>query len=200
MWVANRNGRSVTKLRAFDGRTVGTFRVGRRPLGIIAHQGSIWVTNNDDRTVTKLRATDGAQLGTYRVGDGPFGIAADGSSIWVTNFFDSTLMRLSADDGAVLGRLEVGDSPASIIYEAGLLAISNTGDDSVTILRPNPIGSRDRGFDDPATVVTTLTGVSRPFGLAVTRTAATATLWVASFTADAVVPLQAPAGLFMPRR
>jgi len=47
------NGNSVTKLRASDGRNLGTFPTGPGPYAIAFDGANIWVTNIPDGTVSK---------------------------------------------------------------------------------------------------------------------------------------------------
>ncbi|MFC1943444.1 YncE family protein [Chloroflexota bacterium] len=53
IWVANTNGNTVTKLKASDGSTVGTYGVGNSPYGICFDGANIWVVNLGGNTVSK---------------------------------------------------------------------------------------------------------------------------------------------------
>jgi len=82
IWVTQQDHGWVTKLRASDGRVLGTFGVGGRDLTAIAvDAGSVWVTDFVGNNVTKLRATDGKVLGTFGVGENPCAIAFDGVNV-----------------------------------------------------------------------------------------------------------------------
>ena len=50
IWVANVDGRSVTKLRASDGALLGTFTLGGRPYGVAFDGANIWVAINSTDT------------------------------------------------------------------------------------------------------------------------------------------------------
>jgi DNA-binding beta-propeller fold protein YncE len=89
IWVANEFSNNVTKLRASDGATLGTFAV-MRPFGVAFDGANIWVTGGN---VTKLRASDGTVLGTFAVGEAPRGVAFDGANIWVADE-DGTVSKL----------------------------------------------------------------------------------------------------------
>jgi DNA-binding beta-propeller fold protein YncE len=43
----------VTKLRASDGSTLGTFPVGAGPVGVAFDGANIWVANSSDNTISK---------------------------------------------------------------------------------------------------------------------------------------------------
>ena len=47
-------GNSVSKLRASDGKTLGTFTVGNYPIGVAFDGANIWVSNFDGHSVCKL--------------------------------------------------------------------------------------------------------------------------------------------------
>ena len=53
IWVVNLSG-SVTKLRASDGFSQGTFLTGSFPLGGAFDGANVWVTNGLDNTVSKF--------------------------------------------------------------------------------------------------------------------------------------------------
>ena len=54
IWVANTVDGTVTELRASDGATLGTFKVGIGPTGVAFDGANIWVANFGDSTVSKL--------------------------------------------------------------------------------------------------------------------------------------------------
>jgi outer membrane protein assembly factor BamB len=84
VWVANGGSNNVTKLRASDGKNLGTFTVGTAPNAVAFDGANVWITNVTDGTVTKLRASDGKTLGTFSDGGvGGFGIAFDGVNMWI---------------------------------------------------------------------------------------------------------------------
>jgi hypothetical protein len=94
IWVANTGSNTVTKLRASDGSTLGTFTVESNPVSVVFDGANIWVTNYSSNTVTKLRASDGTMLGTFSTGTIPYGVAFDGANIWVANYGSKTVSKL----------------------------------------------------------------------------------------------------------
>ena len=94
MWVTNYGSGNVTKLRASDGATLGTYAVGSAPIAIAFDGTNMWVANYFDNSVTELRASDGATLGTYAVGGNPYSIAFDGVNMWVANANSNTVSKL----------------------------------------------------------------------------------------------------------
>ncbi len=54
----------MAKLRASDGKVLGTFAVGEGPFAVLFDGANIWVSNFFSGNVMKLRASDGALLGT----------------------------------------------------------------------------------------------------------------------------------------
>ena len=79
MWIANRNGGTVTELRASDGAVLGTFPTPDGPYGIAFDGTYIWVSG--DLYTFVLRASDGAQV-TFRTFDAA-GVAFDGAHVWM---------------------------------------------------------------------------------------------------------------------
>jgi sugar lactone lactonase YvrE len=113
IWVpsASQGNGSVYKLRAKDGKVVGTFTVGVNPITSAFDGANVWVVNgggNGTGNVTKLRASDGTVLGTFNVGLAPIGIVFDGANIWVANNGSDSVSKLRASDGSLLGTFNVG--------------------------------------------------------------------------------------------
>ena len=52
-------GKTVTKLRASDGLSLGTFKVGDGAAGIAFDGTNVWVVNNGDSTVMRLSPSSG---------------------------------------------------------------------------------------------------------------------------------------------
>jgi DNA-binding beta-propeller fold protein YncE len=69
--VSNIGSDNVTKLRASDGKLLGTFNVGTYPEGVAFDGANIWVANFGSSNVTKLRPSDGYALGTLQRGKEP---------------------------------------------------------------------------------------------------------------------------------
>jgi hypothetical protein len=137
IWVANSGngaGNTVTKLRASDGSTLGTFSVGTFPRGLAFDGSNIWVANFNSNTITKLRASDGANLGTFNTGSGPWAVAFDGANIWVTNDISNTITKLRATDGGFLGTFNVGMGPAAIGFDGAYIWVANYNSNSLTKL------------------------------------------------------------------
>jgi PKD repeat protein len=82
------------KLRASDGRTLGTFPAGPNPAEVYSDGEGVWVTNFNGTTVSSFRASDGAVLETIAVSDSPWGIAFDGDDLWIANYGSASLSKL----------------------------------------------------------------------------------------------------------
>src|SRR5579862_2181932 len=63
IWTANFGDGTVSKLRASDGKKMGTFKLGGGPTGVTFDGANIWESDSGGGTVTKLRASDGKRLG-----------------------------------------------------------------------------------------------------------------------------------------
>jgi YVTN family beta-propeller protein len=88
IWTANYFDNTVTKTKAADGSTLGTFPTGVNPGGCAFDGSAVWTPNFGDNTVTKLDAKTGATLATVAVpgaGPGPAWICFDGRDLWTCN-------------------------------------------------------------------------------------------------------------------
>jgi hypothetical protein len=144
IWVSNHGSTTVTKLRASDGATLGTFAVGFSvgflPGGLAFDGANILVANTGQlcckqgHTVTKLRASDGRNLGTFAVGTQPNGLTFDGANMWVANFSTFTVTKLRASDGTNLGTFTVGTTPMGVAFDGANIWVTNNGDNTVSKL------------------------------------------------------------------
>ena len=83
--MANDSDGTVTKLRASDGKTLGTFSAPGSPYGLAFDGTNIWVATG---ALVELRPTDGKILGYFNAGAST-GVAFDGANIWVALGFAS---------------------------------------------------------------------------------------------------------------
>lgn len=139
MWVTNYSSDSITKLRASDGASLGTYSVGGNNPNASAFDGeNIWVTCNN-LLVTKLRASNGELIGTF----GPFSATPthpvfDGANIWVATVATggSVITKLRATDGAILGSFNLGVFAIDgLAFDGANIWVSNFGDGTITKVR-----------------------------------------------------------------
>jgi DNA-binding beta-propeller fold protein YncE len=79
MWVANRPDGTVIKLRASDGKLLGTFPAADGPYGVAFDGTYIWVTG--DLYTRVLRASDGVEVWARELQT--TGVAFDGAYVWI---------------------------------------------------------------------------------------------------------------------
>ena len=156
VWVSNTEDGTVTKLRASDGVTLGTFRTGALTTGMAFDGANIWVANTGDGTATKLRASDGSAMGTFPVGAWPQGVIYADGAIWVTNSGGASVTKLRPVDGVSLGTFASGPFPTDIAFDGTSIWVTNnspTG--SVTKLRASDgvILGRFKAGSYPATIL-----------------------------------------------
>ena len=136
IWVANQGSNNVTKLRASDGVSLGTFPTGGvEPERVVFDGANIWVTNTISNNVTKLRASDGVSLGTFPAGSAPIGVAFDGANIWVVNNGSNNVTKLRASDGVSLGTFPAGSAPFGVAFDGANIWVTNLNSNNVTKLR-----------------------------------------------------------------
>jgi hypothetical protein len=102
IWVANRGSDNVTKLRASDGKWIGTYST-RGDMGdverlapccVVFDGEYIWVANTGSNTVAKFRASDSEFINIYSAGPGPMGLGFDGANIWATDVDGDIVTKL----------------------------------------------------------------------------------------------------------
>jgi collagen triple helix repeat protein len=132
VWVVSGTANSVTRLRASDGASLGTFPVGSQPLGIAFDGANVWVSNFTGGSVTRLRASDGANLGSFPVTGNPYGVVFDGANVWVTGVSGDAVTKLRASDGANLGTFPVGSGPYGVAFDGANVWVTNQALNSVS--------------------------------------------------------------------
>ena len=181
IWVSNFTAGTVTKLRASDGATLGTFKFGN--ISGLAFDGvTLWTFSLITGVVTRIRPADGFVLGSTVVGTGPKYIAIDSEGgVWVSNSLSDDVTKLSPA-GIVLGTFAVGNQPAGILFDGANIWVANSLDSTVTKLSPST----------GATLGTFSVGPpgSEPVGLAFDG----ANVWVANAADNTVAVLDAITG------
>jgi len=113
MWVANGFSASsglgsVTKIRAIDGASEGTFTIPGKQLRGLAYDGkSIWVCNSYSNTVSRLRASNVVLMGTFATGASPRAVAFDGSKLWIADSGQNTLTIIVPPEYADAGDQQI---------------------------------------------------------------------------------------------
>jgi len=106
------------KLRASDGRTLGTFTIGGSNAATCAFDGAnSRIANNGSSNVSKLRASDGKLLGIFPTGISPSGVVFDSTNIWTSNFGTNNVTKSRTSDRKVLGTFAAGAGPVGICFD-----------------------------------------------------------------------------------
>ena len=93
VWVANADGKSVTRLDLDAGETATT-KVGGKPRDLVEAADRIWVSNGAGY-VSALDPADGSRLGKVELaGSEPEDIAFDGTRLWVTTGKTGTVIPI----------------------------------------------------------------------------------------------------------
>jgi hypothetical protein len=90
VWVGNRGDGTVSKLRASDGKLLGTFDGYTSAYGVAFDGTNIWLAGSP--YVTELRASDGAKLGLWDA-FGSIAVAFDGANVWITRLSDNAVHK-----------------------------------------------------------------------------------------------------------
>jgi DNA-binding beta-propeller fold protein YncE len=103
----------VDKVRASDGKPLGSFSVGAMPEGICFDGKSIWVANSGENTITRLKASDGSMEGTYMTGTLPQDLCFDGTNVWIANGRSDNVTVMRASDGVLVRNVSVVEKSAA---------------------------------------------------------------------------------------
>jgi hypothetical protein len=94
MWVANSRDLTVTKLRARDGKVLGTFNTGNAegPYGIAFDGQNLWISGGT--YIVEMRASDGKLLLQQRLAGSLGSVGFDGANIWVAGYAANVAYKL----------------------------------------------------------------------------------------------------------
>lgn len=99
LWVASYGGDTVSRVRASDGKLLGTWTGATKAFGVVAANGLIFVTGNTNPG--KLYQIDPAQppgavtIVTSSLGANPFGVSFDGARVWTANNGSVSIVNLN---------------------------------------------------------------------------------------------------------
>lgn len=187
LWVAVFGDNTVARVRASDGKILGTWTGATNAYGVLIAGGGVFVTgrtNPGNLYVLNPSTAPGAvSLLSSTLGSNPSGIAYDGNIIWTAN------AGTGPGTGSVSRYAIFGDStstistgfsqPLGVIYDGANIWVTDTGDGSIkrldstgAINKTVPVGSNPQfpAFDgtniwvpnlgdDTVTVVRAATGV-----------------------------------------
>ena len=100
VWVTNMLDGTISRIDPVTD-SVGTFPVGRAPLGVTSAAGDIWVADYEAGDVVRVDPDTGDVIDRIPVGNGPTSIATDGDHLWVVDTDDGTLARVDPASRAV---------------------------------------------------------------------------------------------------
>jgi len=94
MWVANNGEQSVTKIRASDGKLLGTFNTGNAlgPYGIAFDGQNLWISGGP--YIVEMRPSDGKLLLQEELTGSLGAVGFDGANIWVAGYAANVAYKL----------------------------------------------------------------------------------------------------------
>jgi DNA-binding beta-propeller fold protein YncE len=120
LWVSNSLGGTVSRVRASDGRLLGTWTGANDAAGVLVARGRVYVTGSSDPG--RLYAIDPDQPAgqvltvTSGLGAFPYGITTDGIFIWTANAGGS-VSKFLPDNVSVETFTAGFNSPTGILYD-----------------------------------------------------------------------------------
>jgi YVTN family beta-propeller protein len=103
VWVANRDGGTVSRVDAATMEVVDTIDVGTYPTWIDAAGGSVWVSNQPDGTVSQIDVTTGELVAPIKIAPPSHDemaaahiVVADDESVWVSSITERSVSRIDA--------------------------------------------------------------------------------------------------------
>jgi peptide/nickel transport system substrate-binding protein len=136
IWVADINGKSVSRLDPLARVRIQTVGVGDAPAGVAFGGGFLWVANGQDGTVSKIDPRTESMVDTIHVGTEPAGIALEGGHVWVANSGDGTVTEIREGTDAVVRFIPVDQSADGIAAGFGSIWVTSLTTGAVTRVDP----------------------------------------------------------------
>ncbi len=143
LWVASETAGTVTRVRASDGVSLGTWTGAPGAYGVlVGDEGAIWVTGHTSAGNGTLYVIDpalppGAANPVATLGSFPYDIAYDGRYIWTANAGGS----VTKFGGATTTQMTAGFyAPFGIVYDGANLWVTDDGDDKLKKLDSSGFG------------------------------------------------------------
>ena len=143
LWVANRFGASVMRIRPSDGKVVATWTGATSATGILAAMGKVFITGATNPgklyMIDPTLPAGAVTTLTSSLGAGPQGIAFDGSRVWTSNGIGSVSI-VALNPISVITQVPVGFSNfTGMLYDGANIWVTDSS--SNTFLKLNPNGS-----------------------------------------------------------
>lgn len=121
MWVANRNGGSITGIDPRRNRRDRSIELGEgvRPVSIEVAFGSVWVADRAGGAVLRVDADEGREPVAIPVGAEPSDLVAGPRNLWVAVEGEPALLRVDPEANAVDATVRLDDPPNSVAYSDG---------------------------------------------------------------------------------
>jgi peptide/nickel transport system substrate-binding protein len=133
IWVANADGRNVSRVSPKTGGVVGEpIQAGNGLSGIAYGAGALWLTNAVEGTVWRVDPTSGKRTKEIPVGPSLRGIAITDKAVWVTSETAGSVTQIDPGSGEIVQVVEVGSGPGAVTVGAGSVWVTNAYDGTVT--------------------------------------------------------------------
>ncbi len=123
LWVANRTGNSVSRVRGGDGKLLETWTGATTAVGVVVAMGRVFVTGStfpgNLYEIDPSQAAGAVTTVASNLGNGPVGIAFDGSRLWTANFLgDVSIVTPGATIPWTVTTVATGfSSPNGVLYD-----------------------------------------------------------------------------------
>ena len=132
VWVANADGRSVSRISPASGKEVGDRIVAGNGLSAVAYGAdALWLANAIDGTVWRIDPSSGKTTHQIAVGPGLRDIAASRDAVWVTSETAGTVTRLDPRSGVVVRVVSVQSGAGAVAIGEGSVWAANAYEGTV---------------------------------------------------------------------
>lgn len=152
LWVTSLTDGTVTRVRASDGRVLGTWTGADGADGVVVARGRIFITGETVPgslyRIDPKQAPGPVAVVTNSLGNDPRGITADESLIWTANYGGGSVSKINPNNGAVTTFTAGFTRPEGIIYDGSNVWVTDNGDGALkkldsngTVVQAIPIGN-----------------------------------------------------------
>jgi YVTN family beta-propeller protein len=128
VWVANKDGGTVSRIDTGADHVSATIRVGGQPWGLASDGRSVWVGNYAEGAISRIDVASNRVVSRIRVGKAPIALDYGRGTLWAADYSAGRLFRVDPARGAVTGRFTLpGNHLDVLVRPSGIWVASEDG-------------------------------------------------------------------------
>jgi YVTN family beta-propeller protein len=161
LWVANRQGRTLSQIDPRRNALVQEIPVGNGPSAVAAGFGALWVASSVDRKLFRVDLQRARKTAEVDLGTNAGAVATGAGAVWAASEENGSVYRIEPRPAVVSKTIRVGNGPVAVVATDRAVWVANRQDGTVSRIDPATDSVRDivRVGRDPVALAATDDGV-----------------------------------------